>query len=246
MSEALYGAFAAPNLSAAMEQLLAVNKERFDETGLDPYCIVQRPVGLLFARGDRGGEGAKLAEQAIQSFPYWDKRSKSWIDFLYVGWAMEDGVLTFSMDAFDAFRNQVSARSDFEYEGETELLLVDLLFKPWCTAGALDFKTAIHLRLEEMLRTQRIGSLDGFIEKLILQAENADVKTGKSPVWVLSDGLGLQKVKRDFWSPVLKLVLRDYAKTAEALADFAIRDLSGGYEPKYVKLSPTLKSREES
>ena len=241
-----YGTHAAPTTAAAFFQLMLAVAKRVREQPPPSGCLQARfPVALLFVRGDRGGDGKKLADQAVASFDYWDKDTGESLDIVLAGWKHSEGALTFDAEEFLAFRRVVEKSSVWKYSGETDLLLLNFEVNLDEIDGSFDYSEVIVLPLEEMLRNKHIGSLDGFISELATSARNVSADSrfsGSSPVWDMSDHAGILRVKKDLWHAVKKFFLKDYADKLEALEYFAVRDLQRDATP-FLKL-PFEKMRE--
>jgi hypothetical protein len=186
------------------------------------------PIALLFVRGDRGGDGKKIAEQIVSSFDYWDKDTGDNLDIVLAGWKKDEGKLTFDIDDFLLFRRLVESSSKWRFSGETDLLLLNFEVDLWAIDGRFDYSEVIVLPLEEMLRSKYIGSVDAFVSELSNLSREISARSrfeGNSPVWELSDSTGIQRVKKDIWQAIKKLILKDYADKYDGLANFAVRDL---------------------
>lgn len=235
----LLGTHAAPTAAAAFYQLMLAIAKRVREQPPPSECSQARfPVALLFVRGDRGGEGKKLAEQAIASFDYWDKDTGDSIDIVLAGWTQSEAGLTFDAEEFLAFRQVIEKSSTWKYSGETDLLLLNFEVNLDDIDGSFDYSEVIILPLEEMFRNKHLGSLDGFVSELAASARKVSSESrfaGASPVWQISDHAGILRVKRDLWHAVKKFFLKDYADKLEALENFAVRDLQKDESP-YLKL----------
>ena len=198
------------------------------------------PVALLFVRGDRGGDGAKLAEQAVASFEYWDKDSDDSMDIVMSGWSR-------SGDEFIKFRKLIENNSTWKYSGETDILLLnfEFTFSTSEVYGCFNYDEVIVLPVEAMLRDKQIGSIDGFVAELIAASCHVSQSarySGESPIWELSDHAGMLKTKKATWGAIKKLILKDYAEKFSAVEHFAVRDLQRDGSP-FLNL-PIGKSRE--
>ena len=230
-----YGTHAAPSAGTALYQLMVATAKRIREQPMPENCSVARfPVGLFFVRGDRGGDGKKLAEQVVASFDYWDKDTGDSLDIVLAGWNFKDGALAFDASDFMKFRRIVESSSKWQYSGETDLLLLNFEVDTQEIEGWFDYSEAIALPLEEMLRNKQIGSLDGLLAELASSARKTTQQSrfaGDSPVWELSDRSGMLRVKKDLWSAIKKFFLKDYADKLDALENFAVRDMQANVSP---------------
>ena len=84
-----YGTHAAPSAGLALYQLMVATAKRLQSHPMPSDCAVGRfPVALFFVRGDRGGDGKKLAEQVIASFDYWDRDTGDSLDVGDLRWCL--------------------------------------------------------------------------------------------------------------------------------------------------------------
>jgi hypothetical protein len=234
-----YGTHAAPSAGLALYQLMVATAKRIRSSPMPPDCAVGRfPVALFFVRGDRGGDGKKLAEQVVASFDYWDRDTGDSLDVVLAGWSKKDGELAFDAGDFLKFRKCIETSSKWKYSGETDLLLLNFEVDTANVEGWFDYSEAIALPLEEMLRNKQIGSIDGLLAELARSAEQVATKNryeGTSPVWEISDRAGILRVKKDLWCAIKKLFLKDYAEKLDGLEQFAVKDMQGSASP-FLKL----------
>jgi len=234
-----YGTHAAPSAGLALYQLMLATAKRIRSSPMPPECKVARfPVALFFVRGDRGGDGKKLAEQVVASFDYWDKDTGDSLDVVLAGWSKKDGELAFDVSDFLKFRKCIETSSRWKYSGETDLLLLNFEVDTEAVEGWFDYSEAIVLPLEEMLRAKQIGSIDGLLAELARSSEQVartSRNEGTSPVWELSDRAGILRVKKDLWFAVKKFFLKDYAEKLDGLEQFAVKDMQADASP-FLKL----------
>lgn len=234
-----YGTHAAPTTAAAFYELMLAVAKRVRDQPPPSGCLTARfPVGLLFVRGDRGGDGKRLAEQAVASFDYWDKDAGDSLDIVLAGWRRGESSLLFDADEFLAFRRVIEKSCSWRYSGETDLVLLNFEVILDEIDGWFDYSEVIVLPLEEMLRNKHIGSIDGFMAELAASAHQVSSESrfnGVSPVWEMSDNAGILRAKKDIWYAMKKFFLKDYADKLEGLEYFAVRDLQVDASP-YLKL----------
>jgi hypothetical protein len=224
-----FGTIAAPTKADAFfELMLAIAKRVKAEPPPTGCTKVYFPVGLLFARGDRAGDGKKISEQVVASFPYWNRDSGDSIDIVLAGWRKEQEHLEFNVDDFLEFRRLIEGASKWRYSGETDLLLLNFEVDLWAIDGIFHFSEVIILELEEMLRSKHISSVDACISNLIAAARKAPISRrfiGQSPIWEISDSIGVQKVKKEAWQAIKKLFLKEYADKFDSIANYAVRNI---------------------
>jgi hypothetical protein len=225
-----YGAFGAKRWNEALIQLIQEGLDRLKITPLpEGITTFKYPVAILFARGDRDGDGDQLAQQAVSSFYYWNDDSGSAIDFIYAGWHEESGELKFNRKDFLAFRSEFEGLCTWKYTGETDLLLMNFKLDPNTKSGYFAFEEVILLPIEEMLREKLIGSVDALVTQIIIVAKEYALNEGhesKNPIWVISDQLAIRRGKKDFWDSILRLVFRDYADKLKGIGHLAVRNIA--------------------
>jgi hypothetical protein len=214
--------------SSTVDELLLACIKRITGRSLPPNKRLQFPVGLLFVRGDRAGDGKALADQAIASFGYWHKDSAETFDIVFVGWSCTENETHFHLDEFLKFKQAVESTSTWDFSGETDLLLLNFEVDLNTSRAKFDYTEAIVLRIEAMLRDKQAGSLDGLLAELISASRSVSPATGAegdSPIWQISDQIGYLRAKRGIWQVIKKIVLRDSADTVSAIENFAVQDI---------------------
>ena len=188
-----------------------------------------RMVGLVFAP-----PRSRLAEnQIIPQLDDWHYRSGKHIDFFFAGYAgphppMKGYISVqgpnqsdwlYSPEYFGSFRQKIMRRTNWEYSGEPELLLLNARYSE-AQGAKLDFSGVIRCRLDEMLRDGAIVSVGHFFEQIFNYAES---ESGLDPTWGFSDNMG----RNGLMSVVLSLLKKGWAVgDLLALHHFAVRDVS--------------------
>jgi hypothetical protein len=225
-----YGSFGSRRPHDALIRLIGSTLQRIASDPLPSEATeIKFPVAVLFARGDRGGDGDKLAQQAVSSFYYWNDDSGDAIDFIYAGWSEVDGKLSFDRKDFLAFRSAFEGMCEWKFSGETDLLLLNFVLEPASKSGYFAFKEVIELPIEAMLREKLIGSLDNLVAQIIVSAKHysaSERHDSQSPIWVMSDKLAIRRGKQDLWDSLLRLVFRDYADKLKGIGHLAVHDFS--------------------
>lgn len=225
-----YGSFGAKKPHDALVGLIRRGLDRLATSPLpEGSSKVLFPVAVLFARGDRAGEGGSLAQEAISSFHYWHDDSGETIDFIYAGWREKDNSLEFDRKDFISFRDAFQGMCVWKYSGETDLLLLNFVLEPASKSGYFAFEEVIELPIESMLRDKLIGSLDHLVAQIIVSAREYTARErheNSSPVWVISDKLAVRRGKKDLWDSLLKLVFQDYADKLKGLGHLAVRNVA--------------------
>jgi hypothetical protein len=225
-----YGSFGAKRPHEALVRLIRMS---LDRTTRNPppetTSRIQFPVAVLFARGDRGGDGDKLAQQAVSSFYYWNDDSGDSIDFIYAGWSENQGELNFDRKDFLAFRAAFEDMCEWKYSGETDLLILNFVLEPSDSSGYFAFDEVIELPIEAMLREKLIGSLDHLAAQIIVSAKEYSARErheNQSPVWVISDKLAMRRGKKDLWDSLLLFVFSDYADKLKGIGHMAVHNFA--------------------
>jgi hypothetical protein len=193
-------------------------------------------VGLLFARPE-----LRLARDEItSSLQYFDHRSGKHINFYCAGYIPYGGAIedyrTFGVDGwvfstpkFDAFRQEIEARSRWRSRGDCDLLLMNAYYDTSARRAALDFTSAIVCHLDAMKAEGAISSVPSFFESIFQYAEHAD---GDDPAWGFSDSQGLSAAGSALKRVVLSLLPKEIGKDAEKVAHFAVTDISPSPHPQ--------------
>ena len=222
-------AAASTSYEDAMLQLLHWAIDRIPEkriTWRTPTYVF--PLMIFFIRGDRGGQGRVLADEARSSFRYWDLDSKRDIDLLLPGWEMVEGTLVFDTPSFLEFRGEIEHRSRWRYSGQAEILLLNYEFEPWAYSLDFRFEETITLPVEQMLTSNLTPSLDALMHEVISVAKG--VKDGS--VWEISDRIARQRVRESIWQFLKKRFSKSLSKVYDELRPFAVCDLRPSSERK--------------
>lgn len=191
-------------------------------------------IGLLFARPSDPFAKANI----VGELDYFNSRSGEHIDFFCVGYTKNPHNATlkkseptvvikgaswwFDNDSFDSVRRQLEAESNWQYSGETELLVANA--RSSFREAVIDYSSAIPCRLELMQSDKAINSVREFFEKIFKSAEkNPD---SNNPMVTLSDEFGktvaLSAIKKIVLLILLKGLHEEYAKARH----FVLGDLS--------------------
>jgi len=183
------------------------------------------PVAIFFIRGDRGGPGKAIAEQAMASFDYWDADSGKYLDVVFPGW-VTNGFIEFDTKAFLEFRKGIEAFSKWQYSGETDILLLNFDFDLEGSRGIFSFEETITLLPEKMIREGQVSNLDSLMHELVKAAKQSWPRTSESPIWEMSDRIAIQRSRTALWEYVKKKLLRDFGAIYDELRPFAVCNLS--------------------
>ncbi len=199
-------------------------------------------IGILFC----SPESELGKNEIVPHLNYFHVRSSYFVDFFCAGygayWSNEEykdkefvrkiaGIdWLYSPSAYDAFRKEIESAANWEYSGETDLILVTA--KRIESGVYLDFPTAIVCNLEELKRIEAITSVRSFFEKIFRFGENF---TNQDPVYRLSDVLGVEAGKSFLKEAVLSMLPINLDKFYKKAAPFAIRDISTRQSAKLTK-----------
>ncbi|HEU0015380.1 MAG TPA: hypothetical protein VFQ45_16950 [Longimicrobium sp.] len=222
--------FATHSLADARRQLdHAISLRLLEEPAVARLKRLCVPVGFLFIRGDRAGQGGELAEQVVASYGYWNDDAGRYLDMVFPGWGKDgDGAPVFDRRAFLSMRNEMEAMSAWTYSGETDALLLDYVYELPYGPGAPSFENCIQLPVEALIRAGGTPHMDAFMHELVVAARETWPRDDNSAIRVLSDRLGAPRLGRSLRDVFLdKPVVKDLAKVYGGLRDFAVRDLRG-------------------
>ena len=204
---------------------------------------VRFPLMLIFARGDRKGEGKALAEQLISSASYYNAESGDAFDFMYAGWNTNrtTGELAFDLDSFMDFKRFLERVSTWRYSGETDMVILNLCVEPKKGLAYLETEEVIVLAVERMLRKKLVESIDGYMQQIFTFAHLISEDTsssGQTPTWRLSDKLGLQRARDSLWRALVDWAAGRFKTDVEFLENVVVSDLTraGGTPELQVKL----------
>lgn len=227
------GFFASPAPADAVFQLLKSFCERLKDQPLPvDICAAAFPVGILFARGDRGGVGADIAKQITCSFDFWDKDTGDSIDIVLAGWSKdENNVLKYNNDQFIAFKQFLESWSDWTFSGETDLLLLNFHLSYDTSRmsyyGFFNFSEVVVLPLETLIKIEQISSLDRFFALLAYDAKaTSEIGPGvNSKIWSLSDRAGVRLAKKSIWCSLIDFITQGRFKEIEGIQNYAVKNL---------------------
>ena len=189
--------------------------------------VLRFPVGILFIRGDRGGEAAGLAEQVVKSYGYWNDDAGKYLDIAIPGWGKDGDSVVFDRKAFLHCRKQMEAICQWRYSGETDLLLLNyeskMLGDGHFSTAASSFESCIWLPVEEMIRTKRVANLDQLMHELIVHAKACWSDQDQGGVWQISDRVAFYRGQKQIWEKLKGWL--DVAGLYKELRPFVICDL---------------------
>lgn len=204
------------------------------------FCYADRPI----SRHRQEKWGGITGNELIRRFHLLDLESKNAIDFYFLGWRWRNEIdhskgIRFDLHSFEECRNalrDIGVKTPFG--GSADLILVDLRYRyrngPRDADGLpayygyteldLNFPEAIQINLATSRDKGEIPPLGDFLQSIIEVAESLHERgDNQSPVYSISDKLGIATAKRSF----LDFILKKWGGIigADKLAPLAVRNL---------------------
>ncbi len=190
-------------------------------------------VGIIFARAN-----SPLAKSDIlPQLNDWHFRSGPNIDFFFAGYTSPNcpgseyipveipgkSDWFYSSRAFDLLRRKIEAKTQWEYSGGCDLLLINAEYDKANQTSILNFETAVLCRLELMKNDNAIFSVAHFFEKVFRFAEssNSDDPTSK-----FSDRMGTRVGGSAIISMLNTLVPGDIEHAFKRVGHFATNNIT--------------------
>jgi hypothetical protein len=194
-----------------------------------------RLLGIVFARPT----SVIAREEIYPELLYFHQRSGTATNFYFAGFYRdpeppakavtvtdpEGGAdWVFSVQDFNAFREDVEARTTWKYSGGCDLILTNV-FRDEHGKAVPDFGSAVLLNLDSLRQNGTLLTPAMLLERLF---RNADEHTGSDPIWGLSDS----EVVRAGGSAVKALLLSclpdGVQSNVRGALQFAVTDLRPG------------------
>jgi hypothetical protein len=199
---------------------------------------VRLPLAFAWVRGDRGGAGQELGESVAASYGYWNQQTGQYFDIVFFGW-MTDGPdesaphhgMYFDVAAFSDVQAEVETLTKWRYSGETDFLLLDWEHDLDNRRGDFAFDRTVPLQIEELIRQNKVGSLDSFVQDLVNKARDVWPPGAESPTWDIGSRMALSAGRRTLWEWVSKAFLRDLGRIYDGMKPFAICDIRQVEQP---------------
>jgi hypothetical protein len=191
-----------------------------------------RMVGVVFARPN-----SPLArDEIIPQINDWHFRSGDHIDFYFAGYTYPHPLVAgyqevpipgsdpwlYSSGRFNAFREDLESRTAWKYRGACELLLTNARYDSVADRARLDFSSTICCRLDEMLKSESIRSIETFFEVIFRFAESA---SDEDPTWGFSDARGLDVAGSALKRVVLSLLPKELGEDYKRAEQFVVQDV---------------------
>ena len=128
----------------------------------------------------------------------------------------------YSAECFNAFRQEIEARTSWRYGGGCELLLTNARFELASEKASLDFSSTICCQLDAMRGDQAIQSIERFFESVFRFAESAN---DDDPTWGFSDSQGIEVAGSALKRVVLGLLPKGLDAEYKKAEHFAVRNV---------------------
>jgi hypothetical protein len=205
----------------------AISNRLYQHPVADTVDTLRFPVAFFFVRGDRGGEGAKLAEQVVKSYGYWNDDAGKYLDVVFPGWGKDGETIVFDRTAFLHCREQLERNCKWRYSGQSDVLLLNYESKRGGGATFApprpSFESCIWLPVEDMIKKGRIANLDQLMHDLIVQARACWDDPAQGGVWQISDRIGFYRGLNNLWEKLKNWL--DVSGLYDELRPFAVCDL---------------------
>lgn len=212
------------------------------------------PIGLFFVIDQENGGGV-TGDELVRRFHLLHTESRHAIDFYFLGWRWRDVAdpskgIVFDLESFAECRAAFKQLGIKTFGGSADLILVDARYHsrigPEDGLGRsrpagyrdidLNFPEAVQINLATGREKNEIPPLGEFLQSIVAVAESLyESGDSSSPVYSISDSLGLATAKRSF----LDFILKKWGAVigADKLASLAVRNLGPiatlfGYDTK--------------
>jgi len=193
--------------------------ENIEENG-----VKDATIGILFARPK-----SKAGKDIVDTLPYYHHRSGQNINFYLPGYGAywygaypdETNIVkiggtqwSFSNQKYVEFIDSLEENSNWEYSGESELLLIEY------RNHLLDYSNVLRFILDTMLRDEAITSINMFFEGIFREA------TKRKSVTQISDISGLKTLGQITIDSVLKAIPSCFCGVIKKERHYLIKDYS--------------------
>ena len=190
-----------------------------------------RMIGLCFARPN----SALAKSEIFPQVPDWHYRSGSHIDFYFPGFAdycnEQDtvelsmpghGTWYYSPKVFNAFRQQIEAKTRWKYSGGNDLILVNARYHEELQEPEIDFSSAIVCQLDSMKDAKAFPSVEQYFESIFRYAEET---SDHDPTWGFSDRKAVSLGSSALQRVALSLLPGGLGAEIEKAKHFAVKDI---------------------
>jgi len=188
-------------------------------------------IGVLFGRP----ESELMKRSLAPHIPYFHHRSGKNFHMLCAGYRISPpGYVSappdmcnpfkwsFSNRKFNKLRIWFERETIWQYSGEVDLLMMNSRFYPETEKASLDFSSAVSCRLDELVKTRLIATIESFLEDICRAADQGDIQ---NPVRAVSRDLALHESRSAVKRLVLSLIPRGIGDDLNAISRFAVRDI---------------------
>ncbi|EGR1126280.1 hypothetical protein EFU41_18510 [Vibrio cholerae] len=174
-------------------------------------------------------------DEIIPSLNYFHKRSKQYINIFCCGFGafgrtsdypdmqqvgfVDGNEWFYSDEAFVTVVEEFEERTKWQYSGENELLLLDIVKNN--DIEDLTIQNAIVCNLEQMHRDKAFTSVRSLIEKLIVYAKSDEAANA----WKFSDKQGLNVAKGVLKDAILNLLPNDLKNLYQRSENYAVKQI---------------------
>ncbi|HEV7645216.1 MAG TPA: hypothetical protein VGO50_14830 [Pyrinomonadaceae bacterium] len=207
--------------------LVKLIRQRIKRSAPPPQLkTLKSPVGMFFTRDSKTSGANDIREEIVNSFEYWSADAGEHFDMFFPGWYMRNKKLHFNTKRFLEYRLEIEKHSKWRHSGETDILLLDFDYDLETKETRFDFKNAIHLKVEELVRDKTTGSLAALLSLIQNTARESDKYHKDGAIWQISGKIGYHKGGGSFWHAIRKTFLKEFSKVYDDLRPFAVVDLS--------------------
>lgn len=211
----------APDFFSAKNIMIRLIQNGDNNKDINKSKALRFPVVLFVVRGDRGGKGNTIAEEAIASIKYWDLSSGKDIDILFPGWDRQHDRIVFDVPKYYEFQQELEFSSKWKYGGESEILLLNFDYTPSTSEGRFSFEESVSLPIEEMFKKGVVSSVDALINEIVYISKNVD----RPNVWEISDKFAIQRARKSIWEYIKNKATGGISSVCDELRPFAVCNL---------------------
>jgi len=190
-------------------------------------------VGILFVQPSH-----KIAkDEILPNIKYYHIRSRTNVNFYLAGYGayldrIKDVEVVCSVDrtdwqysatSFNNLREEIENRSNWQYSGECDLIIINARYNKKESRVILDFTCCVAININDLIRVGVITSTMKLFEDIFRYAE---AQRHDDPTWGLSDELGFGSSKEGLKNIILNLLPSGAGKEIEKVSKFAVINIS--------------------
>ena len=192
----------------------------------------RRMIGILFAKPN-----AKLvSKEILKNLDYFHVRSGKFIDFFFPGYGPKDpdnkfakydieqgkSGWQFNMYCFVKSIEAMESITNWEYSGETDLILTDITINKKEHKAEINFDITINCLLDEFKRIGAIDTIHTFFENIFKFTKD---KNKDNPTYSFSDFMGIKRGQEGILRFFQSLLPKELASAIVKTAVFRVRNL---------------------